>query len=264
MNILEDNRNKLISRSKSAEREKDGKTRYQKRLKSKVVNSNKQYNQLDMNKLFKQGILDVTIHIIGETDNYDVKIKFGGILDSIHSLLRNNEIIDLRIITRAIIIAFNKEDVYISCSCPDFFYRFGYYATVNKINSGEPQLIPSKETNPNDNLGPGCKHSLIVLANTTWIIKVASVIVNYVKYMERYKENLYSKIIYPAIYEKEYTEPVQQSIFDDEEEIEDSEIDKANTYARTKSQFKPDNEYRFRKQDKDLENQIELEVEDEE
>ena len=36
MFITEDKRTQLISKSKSAEKEKDGKTRYQKRVKSKV------------------------------------------------------------------------------------------------------------------------------------------------------------------------------------------------------------------------------------
>ena len=166
MFILEDNRSKLISRSKTAEREKDGKTRYQKRVRSRVESSNRQYNEIDMNKLFRQDILDLNIHIIGETDKYVVKIKFGGILDALHSLLQAGNSFDLRIMTKAIVQAFNRNDVYISCDCPDFFYRFGYYATVNNINSGEPQLIPSKETNPDDVLGPGCKHVMLVLANT--------------------------------------------------------------------------------------------------
>ncbi len=264
MIFLEDNRSKLISRSKMAKEERDGKTRYQKRLNTKMSSSNKEYNQIDMNKLFKDNILDLNILIHGETKDYTVKIKFGGLLDTLHKLLKNNQELDLRLMIKALTMTFNQDDVYVSCNCPDFFYRFGYYATLNKINSGEPQLIPSKETNPEDDLGPACKHTLLVLANTTWIIKVASVIINYMKYMEKHKPNLYSDIIYPAVYDKPYEEPVQLTMFDDEQEEDD--IDKANVYARTKSQFKPGNEYRFKKQDKPVEGQeeIDLDVEEEE
>jgi hypothetical protein len=34
-----------------------------------------------MNKLFKQDILTVDIHVKGETDDYEVKISFGGFLE---------------------------------------------------------------------------------------------------------------------------------------------------------------------------------------
>ena len=80
--------------------------------------------------------------------------------------------------------------------------------------------------------------------------------------MEKNKQNLYSKIIYPAIYEEEYEEPVQQSMFDDEEDIEDSDIDIANKYARTKTQFKPGNKYRYQKQERPIEGQEEIEIEE--
>lgn len=47
--INEDKRTQLISKSKSAEREKDGKTRYQKRVKSKVKSNVSQLNRLNFN-----------------------------------------------------------------------------------------------------------------------------------------------------------------------------------------------------------------------
>ena len=44
MNILfEDSRNSLIANSKNVDKERDGKTRYQKRLKSHVASSTRQY-----------------------------------------------------------------------------------------------------------------------------------------------------------------------------------------------------------------------------
>lgn len=249
--LNEASRNELVSQAKRGEREKgDGKTRFEKRLKSRLSSSVREYNELDMNSLFKDNIININIPVKGETDNYIVKISYGGFLDILREQLeKNNDVLDLRIVIRSLIIGFNKGDVYISCSCPDFFFRFGYWATINKINSGEAQLIPSDETNPNDKLGPGCKHILLALANTSWLVKVASVIRNYIQYMEKNRQQLYQNIIYPAIYGKEYTEPVQQSMFDDEEELGDkSTIDIANIEARKKGQFKPGNIYRYQKQ----------------
>ena len=54
--LLEDKRNDLISQSRRGEKEKDGKTRYEKRVKSKVASTVREFNQIDMNNLFKHGI----------------------------------------------------------------------------------------------------------------------------------------------------------------------------------------------------------------
>lgn len=242
MKIFEDSRNQLVARSKIAQKEKDGRTRYQKRTKSRIGSSVKQYNQLDMNTLFKDNILNIKIQVQGETASYFVKISFGGFLDVLQDQLSRNNALDLRTIVRSLIIAFNKDNVYINCSCPDFKYRFGFYATINKINSGEPELIPSDETNPDDKLGPGCKHIMLVLSNTTWLIKVASVINNYIHYMEKRRQQQYADIIYPAIYGKEYEEPVQLNIEDDTLETDKDIIDKSNEEGRVRGRFSTTNQ----------------------
>ena len=198
-----------------------------------------------MNKLFKDDILTVNISVNGETDDYTVKISFGGFLDILRDLLDDNiENLNLRNITRALITGFNRDDVYIFCSCPDFHYRFGYWATRNKLTSGEPENRPSDITNPEDSLGSGCKHILLVLSNNSWLIKVASVINNYIKYMEKHYQKLYAEIIFPAIFDREYEEPVQLT-FDDADKTEldtDSDtLDKANTYNQERTKFQKGN-----------------------
>lgn len=258
--LYEDSRSQLLSKSKKADNyapnnQMFGKNRYERRLKSRVSHSVKDYNSINMNRLFKDNILDVKVSVQGETNDYVVKISFGGFLDNLHRELdRNNNELNLRVVSRALSSSFNSDNVYISCSCFDWKYRMGYFATKNSITSGDPELRPSKITNPNDTKGPGCKHSLLVISNNSWLLKVASVIFNYINYMEKHYAKLYVDIIYPAIYEKEYEEPVQLDMFDDEEnpELLDDEdtIDTSNKYARTKNQFKTGNEYRFKPSDK--------------
>ena len=70
-----------------------------------------------------------------------------------------------------------------------------------------------------DNKGAACKHVLLVLSNNTWLIKVASVITNYINYMQKNMPDLYSKVIYPAIFEKEYN-PMSEYNMEDEIELE--------------------------------------------
>ena len=127
-------------------------------------------------------------------------------------------------------------------------YRFAYWATRNKINSGDPQPSNGKWIrNPDDKLGSACKHVLLVLSNNSWILKVASVINNYINYMQRNRQKMYADIIYPAIYKKKYEEPVQTSMFDsDTLETDKETIDISNEQGRTSGQFKQGNEYRFK------------------
>lgn len=266
--LLEDKRQELINKSKHADNyvidQSKGKNRYERRLQSRILNSVKEFNKIDMNTLFKDNILLVNVNIAGETNNYIVKIKFGSILNYIHDqLTSDDQKVDLRIITRALVSAFNSDDVYIHCDCPDFLYRFSYWSLVNNISS-DPEIEQKNNgreiVNPNDTKGRGCKHVLLVLTRSRWLRNVASVIYNYINYMEKHYPKLYADIIYPAIYEKEYEEPVQLSIddlSDEEKEVpsEEDTIDTSNKWAKTKNQFKPGNEYRFQPTNKEIEGQ---------
>ena len=240
LQLHEESRKNLLSKSKQSNK---GFQRFKRRVKSRVANTVKQYNAIDMNKLFKDDILTTDVQVKGETDTYVVKISFGGFLELLYDQLKVTNEFNLKAVTRALINGFNRDDVYIHCSCPDWQYRFAYFATKNNINSGDAENRPSDTTNPNDMLGSACKHVLLVLSNTSWLLKVASVIHNYVNYMEKHHERLYQKIIYPAIWKKEYEEPKQLSLFDDEDELatDTDTIDTSNVYARTKNQFKKGN-----------------------
>ena len=242
--LIEDKRTELVSQGKRGKREKgDDKTRYEKRVKSRFASSTRNYNQINMNEFFKEDILTVGIEVHGETDDYIVTMKFNGILELLRNRLKQQgNVMDLRAMIRALLDAFNSENVYVNCSCPDYWYRMSYQGTVHKTKAGEPQLIPAPITNPHNDLGPGCKHIMLVLANTGWLIKVASVLVNYIKYMEVHRQKDYADIIYPAIYGKEYEEPVQLSIEDkDELDTDKGTIDKSNEEGRTRGQFKSGN-----------------------
>lgn len=240
-------RSDLVAASKRSQKEKDGRTRYQKRVKSRIVSNVRNFNKIDMNKLFYDDLLTVDIDVIGETDKYTVKITFGGFLKRLQREIKDGKDFDLRSVIRALVNTFDSDDVYTSCTCPDHQYRIAYWSTKNGTNSGTPENRPSDITNPHDDKGPGCKHVMLVLANRSWLIKVASVIVNYVNYIQTHMERLYADVIYPAIYGEEYTEPVQLSLDGDELETSTDAIDRANQAARTKGQFKQGNDYRFTK-----------------
>lgn len=62
--------------------------------------------------------------------------------------------------------------------------------------------------------------------------------------MEKHYKKLWADIIYPAVWDKQYEEPVQLDI--DTLDIDDLDtssdmIDKSNVYAKDKNKFKPGN-----------------------
>lgn len=244
--LLEDRRNALMAQGRRGAKEKDGRSRYEKRVNSRVASTVKEFNEIDMQSLFVYNILTINVPVRGETDNYLVRIKFGGFLDILRRQLdRQGGVLDLRAITRSLLDAFNQDDVYIHCTCPDYQYRFSYWSSIKDINAGPPEIRPAKITNPRNDKGPGCKHIMLVLSNNSWLIKVASVINNWIIYMSKNRKKQYADIVYPAIYGHEYEEPVQLSI-DDEHDLNDKEtIDIANKEGRVRGQFKAGNPYRF-------------------
>lgn len=241
--LFEANRNQFLDKSKSSRK---GKQRFERRKKSKVQNTVQSMNGIDMDKLFKKDVLTVDIPVHGETDDYKVKISYLGLLELLRKYVeRNNGVCTLREISRACIDAFNSNEVLISCTCPDFQYRFAYHRTRQKENSGAPETRPSDITNPHDTLGSGCKHILLVLSNNSWVLRVARVLNNYIRYMEQHYQKLYADIIYPAIYGKNYEEPVQLTFDDidnDELATDTDTITAANTYNQQRTRFQRGNQ----------------------
>ncbi len=194
--LLELKRNELVSQSRSN-------IRFKKRLKSRIPSNSRTYNRLDMNKLFKEDILEVYVEVIGETDTYEVGISFSGVIGELKREAKKQGKLDLRTVIRAVIRAFSSEDIYTKCSCPDFKYRFAYWSTIDKYILGDPEMRPAEITNPEGNLGSTCKHGLLVLNNQVWVLKVGSVINNYIRYMRLRNRDLYDKIIQPALFDDE-------------------------------------------------------------
>ena len=84
MVLHEESRNSLIAQGRQGEKERtDGKSRFEKRVKSRFSTSVKEYNSIDMNSVFREGILTIGIPIRGETGDYIVRIKFGGFLEQL-------------------------------------------------------------------------------------------------------------------------------------------------------------------------------------
>ena len=237
--LNEDKKGELVSQIKQSAEYRDkskGRNRYERRTKSKLASSVKHFNSIDMDKLFKSDILDVNIDVTGETNNYIVRISFAGFLDELHNFMKNRNIIDIdrKTIAQALSRAFNNYDVLFNCNCADFRYRHAYNATQSGNLIGDPEARPIRRdvyhagglsaANYDGSRGPACKHVTLALKHTSWLIRVASVIFNYINYMKDHYERDYQKYIYPAIYQEPYPEDeVQLDLTDIEQEPTETE-----------------------------------------
>lgn len=270
-NLTEASRKDLINKGKKSDTYRDtskGRNRFERRKYSKISTSVSQYNNIDMNSFFKKDILTVGITVKGETNDYTVKVKFGNILQTIQQNIKaNNNKLEFKTIVTSLSKVFNYGDVYIHCDCPDFTYRQAYWATKNNYNSGTPETRASNITNPRDTKGSGCKHVMLILSNIDWMMKIASVINNYIHYAEEHMEKAFADIIFPKLYGVKYDKAIQLGLFDkDDLESDQSLIDIINDYGKHRTQFKKDkivnNQKTFTKKDKPNKDQLSLPLDD--
>ena len=283
--ILEKNRQELINKSKdcanySPKNQAKGKNRWERRRYSQIANSVRDYNDINMDAFWKGDILDFKVRVHGETDNYIVSITFERILEELQREVKaNNNKLEFKCVLRALLKAFNGEDVSIGCTCPDFTYRFAYHATMDRYNADKPELRPNRFTwtNSEDNMGAGCKHTNLVLANTDWMMKIASVINNYIKWTKDNMEYNYAQYIFPKIYGMPYNRAVQLNIFNDpddngllpsDQETITKVIDRSLQGKDEKGRWEKGNEFRFQKKNtqeypEDNPNQLRLDLEKE-
>lgn len=246
--LKEDTRNSIVSKSRNVGPYLDktrGKNRFERKKFSKVANAVKAYNKIDMNKFFKEDLLEVVIPITGETASYDVTVRLNGVVAEMARNIKNNKNkFEYRTVIQSLTKIFNTSDVFTKCTCADFKYRFAHWNIVHNISVDDSAHDPGPGkgiANPNDDKGRGCKHILLVLANGDWLMKVASVINNYVHYAEEHLQKPFLKVIFPKLYGVNADEMVEQDIIDDESFLDSSKglIDAINEYGRNRGKIKP-------------------------
>lgn len=244
---MEANRASLIAQSRNAgvyKNQERGKNRFDRKRYSKIANAVKSYNQINMNSLFKQDILQVNIPVVGENDEYTVTIKIEGVINEIQKNIKNNNNrLEYRTIIQALTKVFNTSDVYVKCTCPDAKYRFAHWNIVNNVSVDDSANDPGPGkgiANPNDSMGRGCKHMLLVLANGDWMMKVASVINNYCHFLSEKKPEAFLKLVFPKLYGVPADEAAENDIVADEEDLESGKdlIDIINDWAKNRGKFK--------------------------
>jgi hypothetical protein len=245
--LTEATRTQLVAQSRNVGTYKNterGKNRMERKKYSKIANAVKNYNEIDMNKVFKQDILQVNIPVVGESDEYTVTIKIEGVIAEIQKNIKNNDNkFEFRTIIQALTKVFNTTDVYVKCTCPDFKYRFAHWNILKNVSVDDSASDPGPGkgvANPNDDKGRGCKHILLVLANGAWMMKVASVIQNYCHFLSEKKPEAFLKLVFPKLYGVPADEAAENGLVEDNEDLETGKdlIDIVNEYGKNRGKFK--------------------------
>lgn len=245
--LKEDTRSALINKSKGVGLYKDtsrGRNRFERKKYSKIANQVKSYNQIDMNDFFKRDILKVKIPVIGETDNYDVTIKMEGVVAEIAKNIKSNHNkLEYRTIIQSLTKVFNTTNIYTKCTCPDHLYNYAHWNIVNNVSVDDTAHDPGPGKNiknPNDDKGRGCKHILLILSNVDWMMKVASVINNYIHYTEEHMQKAFMKLIFPKLYGMPADEAVENNLVPEETNMdtEPHVIEVINKWAANRGKIK--------------------------
>lgn len=248
LKLDEATRTQLVAQSRNVGQYKDtsrGRNRMERKKYSKVVNSVKAFNSINMNSVFKQDILQVDIPIVGETDEYTVTIKLEGVVAEIQKNIKNNgNKFEYRTIIQALTKVFNTTDVYVKCTCPDYKYRFAHWNIIKNVSVDDSSQDPGPGkgiVNPNDDKGRGCKHILVCLSNGDWMLKCASVINNYCHYLSEKKPEAFLKLVFPKLYGVPAEEASENGLVEDNEDLETGKdlIDIVNEWAKHRGKFKP-------------------------
>lgn len=246
LKLNEATRTQLVAQSRSAGVYKDtsrGKNRFDRKRYSKIANAVKSYNEINMNDVFKKDIFQVNIPVVGETDEYTVTIKLEGVVAEIQKNIKNNgNKFEYRTVIQALTKVFNTTNVYVKCSCPDAKFRFAHWNIIKNISVDDSSQDPGPGkgiVNPNDDKGRGCKHMLLVLSNGAWMMKAASVIVNYCHFLSEKKPEAFLKLVFPKLYGVPADEAEQNGLVADNEDLETGKdlIDVVNEWAKNRGKF---------------------------
>lgn len=244
--LHEDTRAQLIAKSRNTDLYKNpthGKNRFERKKYSKVASQVKSFNQIDMNKFFKQDILEVNIPVVGETDTYTVTVRLDGVVAEIAKNIKaNNNKFEFRTVVQALTKVFNSSNnVRVKCTCDDFKYRFAHQLILNNnsVDGTDKDPGPGK-TGMANTQGKGCKHILLVLNNQAWLMKVVSVLHNYVNYSQEHMQKAFLKIIFPKLYGIPADAAIEENLVPEDTNLDTEKhiIDVINDWAKNRGKYR--------------------------
>lgn len=143
----------------------------------------KDFNGVNFEELFTND----TFTWQSRVGDYIVTISFEGAFSSLYTKVgswsgKNRwKRLDLKLLTKCLSETLDDEDIYFDCRCPDFVYRFAFYATQAGAKYGTQQNRPPRIRNVKNNKGYCCKHVLSALYGKRWIPAAAKAWLQYIQ-----------------------------------------------------------------------------------
>ena len=163
--LLEKNRQELLRKQKKES---------PKRVQRAGAYSVSQIN-IDQQALVNDWLV-ITTSISGNGHTYTDSIAFKNIMTDLIELAKTDSkhYVNGKLILRSIKMSLDKNDIYIACDCPDFKFRYDYFATQDKFKWGKLQNSNGKGIrNPNNDIGSMCKHLYALLRSNNFLDKVS-------------------------------------------------------------------------------------------
>ena len=143
----------------------------------------KDFNNVDFESLFTTD----TFTWKSRVGDYIVTISFEGAFSNLYTQVgswsgKNRwKKIDLKLLTKCLSKSLDEDDLYIDCTCPDFLYRFSWWATQADAKYGVQQNRPPRVRNVRNNQGFCCKHLLATLYGKRWVTAAAKAWLQYIR-----------------------------------------------------------------------------------
>lgn len=121
---------------------------------------------------FMHDWLVIKTNISGNNKTYEDIIAFKGVMTDLISSIKNSSthVVNSKSIIKSIHKSLDTQDIYIDCTCPDFKYRYAYFATQDKFKWGKLQNSNGKQIrNPNNDIGCMCKHLYALLRSNKFL-----------------------------------------------------------------------------------------------
>lgn len=152
--------------------------------KNAYVNKKSNCRGVEMSKLFSDDTLTIEVDVRG-TKLYTCTLSFTTFMENLRDIIhsKNEETVTFNDIQRALLISIDDTDnLKVNCTCPDWIYRYKFWATQSGFNYGTPQNDNGKEIrNPDNTIGSVCKHLASLLYNKSWLTKVSTWLNDYIK-----------------------------------------------------------------------------------
>lgn len=159
---------------------------------------------------FLNNWLVIKCNINGNSSSYTDVIAFEGVFTDLIEVIKelSSHVVNSKSIIKSIHASLDKNDIYLSCDCADFKYRYDYWSTQGKFKWGKLQNSNGdKIRNPHNDMGSMCKHLYALLRSNKFLNYISdkimrTIMANLDILVKRYDINLDEFVINTAAYDR--------------------------------------------------------------